>query len=36
MPTFSISFSRKDMRKVWRYPDVSIPARLRSRYKEAK
>ncbi len=36
MPTFSISFSRKDMRKIWRYPSVPIPTRLRGRYKEAK
>lgn len=27
-------YSRRDVRKIWRYPGVPIPDRLKYRYKE--
>lgn len=35
MPCYISSYRRTDTRKIWRYPGVEIPYRLRSRYKEA-
>ncbi len=36
MPSFGNYLSRrKDMRKIWRYPGVPIPMRLRSEYRNA-
>lgn len=34
MPSFgNLSYRRNDTRKIWRFPGVPIPDRLRSRYK---
>lgn len=33
MPSFSMSYRQRDMRKIWRYPGVPIPSRLAHRYK---
>jgi hypothetical protein len=33
MPSYGIDVKRRDTRKVWRYPGVPIPHRLKFKYK---